>query len=175
MTLREVCVMLRLIDPPRAFRCLEYRQDGWTVGRLKGAVAAPARRAAGAGREASNSPAEARATVEAGRKVAVCPQVAETLLRAVADWRRAGIEVYGFRPPSSPEMVLWEDRYYQYDESAFQAKFEAAGGTWLHFDQAGYGSYDGSHLHHTEAVRLSQELAGRIRAANVMQMASRRD
>ena len=64
-------------------------------------------------------------------------------------------------------MVELENRVSGFDEPAFAAAFQAAGGLWIHdLDQAAYLSFDGSHLDETAARQLSRDLAHRIPQPN---------
>jgi hypothetical protein len=90
-------------------------------------------------------------------------EVAAGLIEAVRRWRRAGIEVYGFRPPSTPAMVALEREVAGFDEGAFVAAFEAAGGTWLRLEPLDYRTYDGSHLERDEARAFSRRFARKLR------------
>jgi hypothetical protein len=100
--------------------------------------------------------------------------VLSELLRAVSRWRRGGILVYAFRPPTTTEMVTAENDAGGFNEEAFVAAFEAAGGRWLNMDQTAYHSYDGSHLTRDAAERLSRDLAKAIRGAEAGELAAER-
>jgi hypothetical protein len=94
----------------------------------------------------------------------ISPRIVRDLLTAVAGWSRAGIKVYAFRLPTNAEMVALENKWGPFDEGAFKARFEAAGGRWLAVDQNAYPTYDGSHLYRDAALRLSRDLAAAIAA-----------
>ena len=91
------------------------------------------------------------------------------LMRRIAEWHRAGIVVYGFAPPSCPEMASLEEKLAGFDEQAFRAQFNAAGGTWLSVDPSPYRAFDGNHLPEDQAIRLSRELAQWIRERQTAQ------
>jgi hypothetical protein len=93
----------------------------------------------------------------------ISPQMASQLLDFVHRWRQSGIMVFGLRLPTSPAMLALENRRSGFDQARFVHSFEAAGGIWLDFNPTGYHSYDGSHLRRDAAIRLSTELAHRIR------------
>ena len=94
-------------------------------------------------------------------------KVSDVVIRAVIDrtrrWRRAGIEVYAFRPPTTANMLALENEVSGFDEAKFIEEFEAAGGVWIDLSQSGYHSHDGSHLSRPSAERLSRDLAKAIR------------
>ena len=93
----------------------------------------------------------------------VAPGLIEELFEFVRRWRGAGIEVVGFRPPSSGAMVELENRVSGFDEAAFAEAFAEAGGLWIgDLDQGGYLSFDGSHLDEGAARELSGDLARKI-------------
>lgn len=92
----------------------------------------------------------------------VDPEVVNRLLARVRQWRQAGIAVYGFRVPTTAEMVALENRFSGFDEKAFMSAFAQEGGTWIAVDQAKYHSYDGSHLRYDGAMQLSHDLARQI-------------
>ena len=93
------------------------------------------------------------------QQLTVSPELVDTLLQSVRDWRRRGILVYGFRPPTTPEMVEFETTWMGFDEPAFVRRFEEAGGVWLPFPVSRYHSYDGSHLRDDAALQFSRDLA----------------
>lgn len=70
-----------------------------------------------------------------------------------------GVHVFGFRPPTIPEMELIEERLTGYDPGYIKKSFVEAGGTWLDFDLKNYTSYDGSHLNSPSAILFSRDLA----------------
>ena len=84
------------------------------------------------------------------------------LIAIVSRWTRAGIRVYGFRPPSTPAMVELENEMSGFDEEGFVRAFEEQGGTWLRFPEGVYPSYDGSHLREDGALALSADLAAEL-------------
>ncbi len=92
----------------------------------------------------------------------VSPRQVEDLLEWIRTTVRSGVNVYGFRPPTTLAMVALEDDVGKFDARGFAAAFAAAGGTWLNFAADGYETYDGSHLTAVEAARFSADLAARI-------------
>lgn len=97
---------------------------------------------------------------EAFRKTSVDPRSIDETINAVKQWQNSGIQVFGFRPPSSEKMVELENRLSSFDEQAFVTAFERAGGVWIHLPvPTSYMSYDGSHLDKASAQVLSQEIA----------------
>jgi hypothetical protein len=93
----------------------------------------------------------------------VDPETIEELVAWVAERRREGIEVYAFRPPTTPTMVALEAELSGFDETDFVRRFEAAGGRWLAFDSI-YPTYDGSHLREDGARAFSADLAEALRS-----------
>ena len=89
----------------------------------------------------------------------IAPATVECLLARVGTWTAAGIEVYGFRPPTCPETIDVETRLSEFDEQEFVRRFEAAGGKWMAIASLAYDSSDGSHLYPEAAVALSQDVA----------------
>ncbi len=89
----------------------------------------------------------------------VIPNLVQNLVTTVANWRRQGIAVYAFRPPTTPEVFDRENRLMGFNHDAFVREFQAAGGTWIDTDLKNYRSFDGSHLRVESAVRLSENLA----------------
>ncbi|MFQ5423765.1 MAG: hypothetical protein ACE5F9_07275 [Phycisphaerae bacterium] len=125
----------------------DYRADGWmAVDRSTGSATYLKRRRA----------VYAQNTVDAA--------IVQTLLRFVRKWRAAGIDVYAFRFPIAEVVFEIERDCSDFDEAAFVAALEHAGGVWIAIDRAGYATYDGSHLGKREAVRLSRALARRMRS-----------
>jgi len=90
-------------------------------------------------------------------------EVIENLLDFVGRWTRMGIHVVAFRPPTSHTLVTYENEDGGFKEEGFIKEFSAAGGIWIPLDTDAYQTYDGSHLEHHSAIRLSTDLARRIR------------
>jgi hypothetical protein len=86
----------------------------------------------------------------------------DVLIDQVEDWRKKGIIVMGFRPPTTAPMKALEDTMGLYNEELIRAKFTEAGGHWIDLEQAQYKTYDGSHLDKESAVRLSEKIAEEI-------------
>jgi hypothetical protein len=86
-----------------------------------------------------------------------------SLIRDMADqieaWRREGVRVFAFRPPTQASMAALEDSMLSFDENELAADVVAAGGVWLPFAAGGYDSYDGSHLEEESARAFSRDLA----------------
>lgn len=92
----------------------------------------------------------------------VSSEVVGRLIEQVRAWRQRGIQVFGFRPPTNPQFAEMENEEANFDEKAFIASFNKAGGTWIEVDHASFHTIDGQHLHRDSAVELSQFLAKRI-------------
>jgi hypothetical protein len=129
----------------------EYHRDGWVASSKDPENQAEALRAYSA-------------VFDPGNSGTVSEDIINELIKTTAQWRGKGIEVYGFRMPTCRAMVEMETELARFDENAFVAGFEDAGGIWLSFDQTGYRTYDGSHLHSEGAKKLSSELSQKIRA-----------
>jgi hypothetical protein len=89
----------------------------------------------------------------------VSPRIVADLLHRITLWRRCGIRVYAFRPPTIREMVEIENSHGGFEEQKFIAAFEKAGGRWLNVDQFRYDSLDGCHLNRTGALQFSRDMA----------------
>jgi len=85
------------------------------------------------------------------------------LIHQVKTWSDSGICVVGFRPPVSMPMRALEDSMGLYNEAAISVLFRKAGGHWLDLKANGYKTYDGSHLNQESAIKLSEDLAFKIR------------
>ncbi|MBN2375453.1 MAG: hypothetical protein JXD22_03575 [Sedimentisphaerales bacterium] len=90
------------------------------------------------------------------------PELVDKLLNTVRFWTAKGVVVYGFRPPTCVKMVELENELSGFDQPAFVAAFQDAGGTWIDTDQTAYHTHDGSHLHFEAALELSRFLAQAI-------------
>lgn len=88
----------------------------------------------------------------------VSQSVIDDIYRQTKTWRDQGIIVIGYRPPTTPSMLALEAAKSGFDESAFRAGFQKAGGLWVE-PGPGYESYDGSHLTPESAKKLSDLLA----------------
>ncbi len=93
--------------------------------------------------------------------------VMESLFRQVEQWRKRGVRVYGFHPPSSREMAMVEKTLSGFQESDFKRRFQAAGGCWLEVPLFGYDSYDNRHLTRQGALAFTRDLAQHIKVAPV--------
>ena len=95
-------------------------------------------------------------------------QVTEKNLKIVTDqvqqWTNQGVLVFGFRPPTTHKMVALEDSLSGYNELVVKTEFTKAGGKWLDFNLDDYTTYDGSHLQKESAIKLSIDLANKIKS-----------
>jgi hypothetical protein len=90
----------------------------------------------------------------------VDPETLERLTERIRKWRHQGIEVLGFRPPTTRETDLFEDEIFRFDEREVAESVRSAGGCWVVLsEKEGFFSYDGSHLNPDSARRLSRSLA----------------
>lgn len=88
----------------------------------------------------------------------------EEICCAVADWRKKGIRVFAFRPPTMPAMDALEDEEGKCNMGELRRHIERAGGIWLEAeDRNKYTAYDASHLNSREAAVLSGEFAEKIK------------
>lgn len=98
-------------------------------------------------------------------------QVSDTLqaqlVSRVTRWRKAGIEVFAIRLPTSAPMRDLEERESGFDEDAFVDEFERAGGHWIPVPPGRYHTHDGSHLHERSARELSRRIAEEIEHTRV--------
>ncbi|MFH0758053.1 MAG: hypothetical protein V2B15_12265 [Bacteroidota bacterium] len=94
----------------------------------------------------------------------VSEEVIAGLLGYVEKWTAMGIHVAGFRPPTSHTIMQMEEERGGFDEAVFVERFTRAGGIWIHFPPDRYQTFDGNHLEHQSAARLSADLADSIRA-----------
>jgi hypothetical protein len=93
-------------------------------------------------------------------------------LEFVRSWSSSGTRVYGFRPPTTPEMVELENEKSGFNHALFVTRFEEAGGTWLDLPLYGYHSHDGSHLREDAARVFSSDLAQALASNGAHLMAS---
>ena len=80
----------------------------------------------------------------------------------VKEWTQKGVTVYGFRPPTSSEIVRLTDERSGFRESDFVREFKHAGGIWLQVNQDGYLTFDGLHMMRDVAAKFSDDLARQI-------------
>jgi len=102
-------------------------------------------------------------------------RIVDGVLDRVSQWSAQGIHVYGFRPPTTEKMCAVENELSGFDEQRFCNRFQRAGGIWLPLDNQGWQSYDGSHIDHESAIRLSYHLANRIGRAEALSVVRRTD
>ncbi len=96
------------------------------------------------------------------KKAKLLPEIKKNLLNTVRQWTNENILIFGFRPPSTPEMKEIENQITNFNEVDFGKDFEERGGIWLYFPEK-YNSYDGSHLSEESAIQLSIDLAEKIK------------
>jgi hypothetical protein len=85
-------------------------------------------------------------------------------LNFVSRMKKEGVEVYGFRPPSSKGMEKLEDKMSGFNENEFKVLFGRSGGVWIDIPgKFSFNSYDGSHLHYQSAKELSFILGKKIK------------
>ncbi|MFA7082045.1 MAG: hypothetical protein WC135_05460 [Bacteroidales bacterium] len=90
-------------------------------------------------------------------------QLVNSLCKQISLWKSKGIIVFAFRPPASLPLVALEDSSGNYNELLIKEKIEISGGHWIDVNSALYKTYDGSHLSKTEARKLSQYIANKIK------------
>jgi len=84
------------------------------------------------------------------------------MVSQIKQWNEKGIVVVGFRPPVTVPMKTLEDTMGFYNEAAISARFNEAGGHWIHLNSTEYKTYDGSHLDLASAMKLSEVLAHQV-------------
>jgi len=94
----------------------------------------------------------------------VSDEVISGLLEYVSRWNSMGIHVAGFRPPTSEAIKSLEQKKSGFDEALFVEQFKAAGGIWIPINNGAYQTFDGNHLEHQSAKRLSSDLGKSIAA-----------
>ncbi|MFO7935867.1 MAG: hypothetical protein R6U78_17515 [Bacteroidales bacterium] len=92
----------------------------------------------------------------------VSDEVIGGLVEFVEKWTGMGIHVVGFRPPASRTIRQYERERGGFSESEFVERFTGAGGIWIDVPPDRYRTFDGSHLEHHSAKRLSADLAREI-------------
>ncbi len=92
----------------------------------------------------------------------VSDKIITIVMEYVRRWSHSGIKVYGFLPPTSPDMVELEEKASGFNKNRFVAKFKEAGGIWLDVNLTAYYSFDGSHLQDEGAIKFSHDLAKMI-------------
>lgn len=95
----------------------------------------------------------------------VSPEIVDGVLEAVRRWNSRRIKIFGFRPPTVPEMVAVENLDSGFDGETFVRRFESNGGVWLRIPQYAYPICDGSHIAEPDAPRFSADLAALIKLA----------
>jgi hypothetical protein len=85
------------------------------------------------------------------------------LIKQVEEWNKKGITIIGFRPPVPAPMRALEDTMGFYNEAIISARFNTAGGHWINLNPNQYKTYDGSHIDKLSAIKLSEEIAEKIK------------
>jgi hypothetical protein len=93
----------------------------------------------------------------------VSQEVIGTLLEFVERWSEMDIHVVGFRPPTSHAIRRLEREKGGFSEHDFVDSFTAAGGIWIPLSNDAYRTFDGNHLEHLSARRMSEDLARLIK------------
>ena len=95
-------------------------------------------------------------------------KLSEKSIKEVLDFvkynTKKGIKIYGYRPPSTKDMELLENKFLSFNEVNLRNSFEDNGGRWIEIpNRYSYHSYDGSHLHFESAKKLSSFLGAEIK------------
>lgn len=93
----------------------------------------------------------------------VSDEVISGLLEFVRKWTAMGIHVAAFRPPTSHTLRYYEQERGGFSEEEFVKRFKEAGGIWIDVDPDRYQTFDGSHLDHNSARRLSADLGRELK------------
>lgn len=93
----------------------------------------------------------------------VSQEVIDGLMEFVSRWTSEGIYVVAYRPPTSHTIRGYEHELGGFVESDFVEQFQNAGGFWIPVSPDDYQTFDGSHLEHQSAKRLSTDLAREIK------------
>ena len=91
----------------------------------------------------------------------VSEEVITGLMEFVERWTEKGIHVVGFRPPTSHTIRQLETERGGFSEADFVKRFTDAGGFWIPLSTDAYQTFDGNHLEHQSAKRISADL-GRL-------------
>lgn len=98
------------------------------------------------------------------KKTTFSPQSLRELIEQTAAWRKEDIRVFGFWIPTCAEMDALEIRGSGCDMEMVKKEFVKAGGIWIDIDnRAEYQAYDASHLSGEEALKLSLDLAAKLK------------
>ena len=93
----------------------------------------------------------------------VSEEVITGLMEFVERWTSMGIHVVGFRPPTSHTIRQLETERGGFSEADFAQRFTDAGGCWSPVSTDAYQTFDGNHLEHQSARRISADLGRLIR------------
>jgi hypothetical protein len=93
----------------------------------------------------------------------VSEEVIRGLLEYVERWTGNGIHVAAFRPPTSHTIRNYEHERGGFCEEEFVQRFKDAGGIWIDVDPDAYQTFDGSHLDHESARRISADLGRQLK------------
>lgn len=93
----------------------------------------------------------------------VSEEVISGLLEFVERWTHRGIHVVAFRPPTSHTLRHYEHERGGFSEEEFVQRFKDAGGIWIDIDPDAYQTFDGSHLEHESARRISADLGRQLK------------
>jgi len=112
-------------------------------------------------------PGDTSAAIDSYKKVFINNKVDSGLeyefIKQVKIWTNKGWHVFGFRVPTTVEMINLENDSSGYNETELIKAFESSGGNYLNFRNKDYQSYDGSHLRYKSAEKLSSDLADSLR------------
>ena len=84
------------------------------------------------------------------------------LTRRVAQWRKQGITVISFHPPTVESINKLETDQGRYRDKYISRRFQEAGAFWLTFDSNNYSFYDGIHMRSEYAKKYSNQIAENI-------------
>lgn len=94
----------------------------------------------------------------------VRPDLVQALVEQTRTWSQCGVSVFAVRMPGAPAFRALEDELSGFDEAAFRADFEAAGGIFLSVDDNQYVTVDGYHLEKQSAWLFSRDIATMVQS-----------
>ena len=96
-------------------------------------------------------------------KEKVTDSLVNIFIRDITEYQKKGITIIAFEPPTTPHMKEIETNHSGLNMTDFINKLKENNVHWINVDDSLYKSYDGSHIFHDDAERLSEFLGEEIK------------
>ncbi len=96
-------------------------------------------------------------------KEKVSDSLINVFIEDINKYQKEGIKIFAFEPPISEHMKEIERNHSGLAMPKFIERLQKNGVHWIHLDHSAFKSYDGSHIFHEDAERMSTYLGQEIK------------